>query len=758
VTLRLLGYSDRLTVAPGDTIRFMVSCDSPEYESRLVRLIHGDVNPAGPGFKQVEIVSSMDGRRRGKHEDIHSGSYVEIPLDAGAVGEAFTFTVFAYPTLPGCGGQVIAMRGDWSLALDESGALALTVGSETHTTGAPVKRYAWYLFAVSVDPAAGRAAIWQQPLRRFPNDETAATIEVALANRPPTGAGPLILAGHKPAVGPTNRHFDGKLDRPRLLRGTLSGEAVLRLAARPDDLAALGPDLVGAWDFSADIPTDRVTDTSANGRHGWTVNMPTRGVTGHNFSGRETSYRLAPQEYGAIHFHRDDLEDAKWGVDFAFRVPDDLPSGIYAAWLRTGEDEDHIPFTVRPPRGTSRSKIAVLMSTLTYHVYANFTDLGPGAWKADGNAHWSSGAPHVDPTLFREVYEYIDANALYGMYDCHVDGSGVVYTSYLRPMLNMRPKFRYRIWAAPPRFPADLYLVDWLDHQGIEVDYITDHDLQAEGADLLRPYSVVVSSSHHEYWSSQMLDALETYLGEGGRFMYLGGNSLFGVTSWEPGKPHKVEVRRWAAPWPFEVPPAERYHSTTGEPGGIWRNRGRAPNTIVGVGTSAAGFDTAVPYKRQPDSYDPRVRFIFEGVEGDLIGDQPSLQCKWGAAGYEIDRYEPEFGSPQTTLLLGSSIGFSDAYSPMVEEVMWYMPGRGGKRPSDPQVPGTTHQFVRSDMVYLEYPNSGAVFSVGSIAWRGCISAYDYRNTVSTVTENVLRRFAEAPRGQSTADPANAAP
>ena len=63
--LRLLGYSDRLSVAPGETIRFMVSCDHPEYESRLVRLIHGDENPAGPGFKQVVIPSAIDGPRAG---------------------------------------------------------------------------------------------------------------------------------------------------------------------------------------------------------------------------------------------------------------------------------------------------------------------------------------------------------------------------------------------------------------------------------------------------------------------------------------------------------------------------------------------------------------------------------------------------------------------------------------------------------------------------------------------------------------------
>ena len=78
----------------------------------------------------------------------------------------------------------------------------------------------------------------------------------------------------------------------------------------------------------------------------------------------------------------------------------------------------------------------------------------------------------------------------------------------LRPILNMRPKFRYRTLGAPARFPADLYQVDWLEQKGIEVDYLTDHDLLAEGADLLRPYTVVVSSSHHEYWTAGMLDAL----------------------------------------------------------------------------------------------------------------------------------------------------------------------------------------------------------------------------------------------------------
>ena len=202
-------------------------------------------------------------------------------------------------------------------------------------------------------------------------------------------------------------------------------------------------------------------------------------------------------------------------------------------------------------------------------------------------------------------------------------------------------------------------------------------------------------------------------------------------------------MRRWGAPWPFEMPPGERYHSTTGELGGIWNNRGRAPHRLVGVGTAGAGFDRGSPFKRMPDSYDPRASWIFDGIEGELIGDSPNLQVRWGAAGYEYDRVEPEWGTPGTTLLLASSVRFNESHQAMISEELYFMQGRDGAGVRDRQVPGHPHRFSRSDLAYLEYPNGGAVFSAGAICWRASLSALDYGNTVSRVTENVLRRFAD---------------
>jgi N,N-dimethylformamidase len=75
-------------------------------------------------------------------------------------------------------------------------------------------------------------------------------------------------------------------------------------------------------------------------------------------------------------------------------------------------------------------------------------------------------------------------------------------------------------------FPADTHLIDWLTVKGFAFDVITDHDLDREGAALLRPYRAVVTGSHPEYHTANTLDALQEYIGGGGRRAYLGGASV----------------------------------------------------------------------------------------------------------------------------------------------------------------------------------------------------------------------------------------
>ena len=351
--------------------------------------------------------------------------------------------------------------------------------------------------------------------------------------------------------------------------------------------------------------------------------MPMRAVTGYNWTGREVDPRLAPKEYGAIYFHDDDLDDANWEVDFELTVPGTWKSGIYAARLTAGTISDDIPFYVRPAVGKASADAAYLIPTMTYLAYGNY--------RAKDRSHDEHGV--MRQPLFQPLETYLDEHPELAMslYDFHTDGSGCCYSSRRRPMPNMRPSYRWSLVGGPRHFSADLYMVDWLEAQGFAYDVFTDEDLHFDGLELLKAYKVVITGTHPEYWTTPMLDALETYLAQGGRLMYLGGNGFYWVTSVDPKRAHMIEVRRgMGGTRGWESAPGEEYHSTTGELGGLWRHRGRAPNRIAGIGFAAQGWDGRARVMFTP-GFRYCAEFIFDGIdENEVIAILPILG---GAAG-----------------------------------------------------------------------------------------------------------------------------
>jgi N,N-dimethylformamidase len=694
--VRIVGYSDAWTVAPGESIRFMVSTVHPRFDASIVRLFHGDLKVGGPGRKVRPVATPVDGSYEGREQALPLGSFGIVPhAPAFAAERSLVVSAWLCPTTPGSGRQGIvskwsedADRG-WELYLEADGDLALRVEGEIVRTGAPMRPFDWVFVSATVD--GGRVRLEQRPLRRAPRDPAEVVVEQAVDSVPSSTDAPIVLGAD----------LNGKLESPKV---------------------ECGGSVAAAWDFSLDIASDRIRDVSGNGHDGRLVNMPMRAVTGHNWTGREVDWRNAPDEYGAVFFHDDDLEDAGWEPSFELTIPDDLPSGVYAAWLRAGEDEEWLPFLVRPPRGEARSPIAFLAPTLSYLAYAN--------------EHAAEGNPvAVTDFVLSDYYQpedhYTIDTPLLGLYDKHRDGVGCCYSSRLRPVVNMRPHYHLPLIRSAHQFPADLHLVDWLEEKGFDADVVTDEDLHEEGLELLRRYRVVVTGSHPEYWTTRMLESLAAYLDEGGRVMYLGGNGFYWVTSIDPTRPHVIEVRRGRrGTGTWRGAPGEDFHSTTGEPGGLWRDRSYPPQRLVGVGMATQGFDTAIPFERGPGADDPRATWIFEGVPEGPIGDSGLVMD--GAAGLEVDRLDHALGTPPHALLLATAQGFSDSYQHVVEEV----------ESSDSKQGGTISPFVRGDMVFFELPDGGAVFSASSISWCGSLSQNDYDNPVSRITENVLRRFA----------------
>lgn len=743
------GYSDKISVQPGERIKFMVSVESASrYQAEIIRLVNGDQNPAGPGPKEERISTDITGEYPGRFQPIHAGSHIVVDDTDGLLnlGTAISIHAFIMPTTPGKGAQGILTRWNplsragWALVINEQHQLAFRVAdgggrNVEAATPAAIAAGVWYSAGASYDSITGRVIVHFKPvvnsvnsaLGRVAKLQSAVSTEIEGARLNFHSDTKTVIAGW--AAQPSQKgtllvkgHYNGKIDRPLIYSRALSTAEFAALASgqEPDSRG-----LVARWDFAdgisdQGIPTDHVSDTSGNDLHGRCINMPARAMVGYNWTGREEHFIHCPTEYGAIHFHDDDVEDAGWEPDFELTVPDGTRSGIYAAKLIAGGAVDYIPFVVRPSTGGSPAKIVFLVPTASYMAYANEQLLFAPTEAIVGRA------AVLTPD---DIYLYEHPELGLSTYDYHSDGSGVCYASRLRPILNLRPHHRLDgfVWG----LAADLHLIDWLEARGFDYDVVTDEDLHREGGALLRRYNVVLTGTHPEYYSSAMLDALEEYITAAGRLMYLGGNGFYWVTSYHSEKPHLIEVRKaegGSRAW--QARPGEYFHSTTGERGGIWRNRARAPQKLVGVGFAAQGFDHSTYYRRMPDSHDRRVNFIF----GEASGDEPIGDfglCGGGAAGFEIDRYDLTLGTPPNTLLLASSEGHSDNIQRVVEEICFNYPGAGGTQDSG----------VRSDIVYFTTAGGGAVFSASSIAWCGSLAHNNYNNNISRITENVLRRF-----------------
>ncbi len=729
MSTELIGYADRLSVVSGQTIRFMVSTDAPEYDVQIVRLIHADENPKGPGFKEEAIESSANRRYAGRKQTTYAGSYVIVQHHpVFHTLNRFALGAWIYPTTP-AKGEAQGIISKWSndtgfaLVINENGEAGLWIGSgngqvERVYSGAPMRAREWYFISAQYDHPTGLVAV-DQILGRQRTEVDTSVARVQQARRRSaltTNDAPVLIA----AV------YGEKVDSGRVVgKGNFNGKiSDLRILGVSADGFVSQEDMIAEWDFAANINSSKVTDRGPNGLHGVAINSPARGVTGYNWTGNEMDFKQAPDQYNAIHFHDDDLDDARWEVEFELTVPEDWKSGVYAARLRAGDQEDHIPFFVRPPKGKPRAKALYLVPTMTYLAYANYRkkDLG---YDENGVLRQPAWQP---------IDQYLKEHPELAMsiYDLHSDGSGCHYSTRLRPIVNMRAKFAWSLVGGARHFSADLYLVDWLEAKGFAYDVVTDEDLHIDGFELLQDYKVFITGTHPEYWTTPMMDALEKYLAYGGNLMYLGGNGFYWVTSIDPEKAHVVEVRRGiAGTRAWESPPGELYHSTTGEPGGLWRYRGRAPNRVAGIGFTAQGWYGRAPgYTRQSGSFDPRAAFIFEGVGADEIIGNFGLGLG-GAAGDELDRVDYGLGTPHHTLVLASSSGHAETVLPVIEDY----------KELDVKFMARENWQVRADMVYIEMLGGGGVFSTGSIAWCSSLSHNQYDNNVSRITENVLRKF-----------------
>ena len=723
----LLGYADRLSARPKEMVEVKVSSYiDGEYTARLVRTICADPNPEGTGLVEEAVDCNFARAYPARVQPFVPGSCLKVPLAADSqLPDSFTVTAMIWPTRPGQGTQAVVSVGAaesgcaFFLGLDDAGKPRAAIRMADHNwiecvLDNPISDRYWVRLSASVSHSEGLLTL------RCSGDQfteaSHAEFSGSSALKLEMMDSLMVAASEK-----TERqmHFNGKIDSPTIYMGQLNLD---RLEAQTSSVPVFA-----CWDFSRDISSCRVVDTGPHQLSGELVNFPARAMTGANWDGTEMCWRHLPNQYGAIHFHEDDIYDFQWETDFAFAVPDDLQSGVYGIRLEQGEQHDTIPLFVCPPRQKRTAQLCVLVSTFTYTVYGNHArpDYEP-SW-LDKNEAWN--AYPWNPA----EYPHYGCST----YNFHLDRSGICHASHRRPLFNLRPgylTFGANACSGLRHFQADSHLTAWLENQGYAYDVITDKELHDEGVSVLSGYAAVTTGSHPEYHTAQTLDALQQYRDQGGHLAYLGGNGFYWRVAIHPENSSLIEIRRaeggiraWAAE------PGEYYNAFDGQYGGLWRRNGRPPQALAGVGFSSQGRFFGSYYRRTPDSYDQRFSWMFEGITDELIGDFGF--SGGGAAGFELDRYDRYLGSPENAVVIASSENHNDTFVLVPEEQLTHITNWPG-------VPN--EELIRADMLYFDTSSGGAVFSTGSITFCGSLPYNDFDNNISRLMRNIFNKFLDS--------------
>ena len=190
--------------------------------------------------------------------------------------------------------------------------------------------------------------------------------------------------------------------------------------------------------------------------------------------------------------------------------------------------------------------------------------------------------------------------------------------------------------------------------------------------------------------------------------MYLGGNGFYWRVSFHPELPASSSAGNPRMAFALSRRcPANSSRASRANTRAFGAETGGRPTAWSGSAWSRRVSTFPLPIVVCRPAGIPGPPSVFEGVEDEIIGDFGL--SGGGAAGLELDAVDHALGTPEHALVLASSERYTDVYLMTPEDMLDPVPGLGG----------TEADTIRSDMVFFETPNGGAVFSTGSIAWAG---------------------------------------
>jgi hypothetical protein len=358
-------------------------------------------------------------------------------------------------------------------------------------------------------------------------------------------------------------------------------------------------------------------------------------------------------------------------------IPSAWTSGYYVGKLTSADEVAWIPFVVRTAAPGTKSNILVKINDTTTQAY--------NAW--GGRSLYSS--PFAPRISFDRPY-----------------GDLNLYENYQLPFLR------------------------WAEANGFALEYCSAVDLHTNPR-LLENYRLLLSFGHDEYWSWEMRDQVETFIGNGGNVCFFCGNTCWWQIRFDfnnggrimmcyketdtvinPGRiqdPERQHPERITVRW-YEAPVLRPENSMTG----------------VSYRTGAGMWD---PHPIVPDQRYRGYRvtnaahWVFRGTgvsDGDEFGKGTSVDTT--IIGYETDAAGIAAGSAPPRVLGDDGTPKNLVVLATADLLDW--------RPPNAQAGRATMGV---------YQRHGTVFTAGTVNWAGGLSLGATWTPVDQITKNLLR-------------------
>src|SRR5579871_1236629 len=437
-----------------------------------------------------------------------------------------------------------------------------------------------------------------------------------------------------------------------------------------------------------------------------------------------------------------------WADSFEIATTAQWQSGLYLIVLTaTGEDgteaRGEACFVVRPARVDRVAGILLMLATGTWVSYndwgganayrrvVNGRSIGDPARRLSLARPWAKGLlrlpldaprygdvpdlpPHAPPR-----YPCLEWSLTHG-YSRHYADAGWAY--YEKPF------------------------VRWAKANGYHVDIINQHDLHRH-RELLAQYPAIAIVGHDEYWTWDMRDAIDGYVGAGGHLARFGGNFLWQVRVEEADS---VQVCHKVAQTDSLFGTARQERTTTYWDSECVGRPGAATMGLTGVSGIYARYGAATPRSSGGYTVYRPDHWAFAGTDlyyGDVFGGAPAR-----IASFEVDGVDYTFrnGLPYPTHKDGAPKSLEIlAMTPAVRGELARGTGMLNAPMSDfahfleavpPMYPIAAECVERgSGMVAIFENGAGQVFNGGSCEW---VAGLIHRDPcVERITRNVLDHF-----------------